>query len=480
MFLKSPCECKIFGRPHNFFTKPDLNDPTTAWGSFLCVCMPERMGAVGGGGGGGRGGGGGGGGGGAYPLHVLTHFSLKSTRRVAFVMLSKRFRLEDDEDEMLMMLMVDYKRRKEEEQSTVLEVVELAVEAMEAYCKYRGGLHEMRVFDLPFVVSLPPSGMGEKMFRFLFRWDRKELAEACRVLRVPEVVKARNGDKAPGIDVFCMMSMKFAFPTRLGQLIPFFGFSISKSCRLIAALRLFLFSEYAHKLSWLPNISVSDIKRYCAGIESRTNFPICFGFVDGTVRPVCKPGLLQGELYCGKDRVHSLKYQGFSTPDGILQQLCGPWPGRRHDQVMYSHSGLPEWLDSLPRHESGAMYCIYADQGYHRQPGLMVPFSDAIVNMQHEAFNDVMSGARIAVEWEFGGILHYWASLRWTSEQKAMAGGKIAQVYFVCGLLTNCLNCLRRSNASTYFDVKPPTLEEYVHSLTARVPQSELQPPGDV
>jgi hypothetical protein len=141
---------------------------------------------------------------------------------------------------------------------------------------------------------------------------------------------------------------------------------------------------------------------------------------------------------------------------------------------MYSHSGLPEWLDSLQRHESGAMFCLYADQGYHRQPGLMVPFSDGIVNSKHEAFNEVMSSARIAVEWEFGGILQYWASLRWTCEQKALAGGKIAQVYFVCGFMTNCLNCLRRSNASRYFDVTPPTLQEYVNGLGRRT-QLQLQ-----
>jgi hypothetical protein len=384
--------------------------------------------------------------------------------------LAKRARLEDDDDDELIVLLIgEYKRRQSEQRSALVEVLKLSAELMEAYCRYRGGLDQIRVFELPFAVPMPPSAMGPKMFRFLFRWERDEMNYACQVLRVPEVIKCRNGDRAPGFDVLCMLSMKYAFPTRLGQLIPFFGFSTSKSSRLIAALRLYLFSEYARKLSWIPDLSMGDIKRMCEGIRNKTNFPLCFGFVDGTVRPVCKPGLLQGEVYNGKDRIHSLKYQGFSTPDGILQQLSGPWPGRRHDSVMYSHSGLPEWLDSLPRHESGAMHCLYADAGYHTQAGLMVPFCDGNVNLKHQAFNEVMSSARIAVEWEFGGILHYWASLRWTSEQKLLAGGKIAQVYFVCGFLTNCLNCLRPGNASQYFGVKPPTLADYVASLDRRV-----------
>ncbi len=380
----------------------------------------------------------------------------------------KRCRVMDEEEEMLFLVMSEYKRRKEEEDRTLLQVLLLSAEVMNAYCRYRGGLQEMRVFELPFAAPLPPSGMCPKMFRFLFRWERSEIIRVCQALRVPQEIKSRSGDKASGFDVFCMMSMKYAFPTRLGQLIPFFGFSTSKSSRLIAALRLFLYSEYAHLLSAAPIISQDDIARFCAGIHRKTNFPICFGFIDGTIRPVCKPGLLQGEMYNGKDRVHSIKYQGFCTPDGMLQQLSGPWPGRRHDQVMYSHSGLPEWLDTLPRHSSGAMYCLYADCGYHTQPGLMVPFPDGEVNMLHEAFNQVMSSARIAMEWEFGGILNYWASLRWTIEQKALAGSKIAQVYFVCGFLTNCLNCIRRNNASQYFGVAPPELEQYIASLLQR------------
>ena len=380
--------------------------------------------------------------------------------------IDKRFR--DDDDDLVLLCMMRYKRRKDGLKREALGIVRQADELLQAYRRYRGGMQEMRVFELPFDVPLPPSSMDKKMFRFLFRWERTELEHLCQVLRVPAVIKSCNGDKASGFDVFCMLSMRYAFPTRLGQLIPFFGCSTSKSSRLIAALRLFLFTEYANKLCWIPDISVQDCKHFAGGIEGKTNFPLCIGFIDGTVRPVCKPGLLQGELYNGKDRVHSLKYQGFSTSDGILQQLCGPWPGRRHDTVMYSHSGLPEWLDSLPRHESGAMFCLYADQGYHTQPGLMVPFCDGDVNVQHEAFNIVMSSARIAIEWEFGGILNYWASLRWTSEQKALAGGKIAQVYFVCGFLTNCLNCMRGGQASKYFRVQPPPLEEYVEALLRR------------
>ena len=42
----------------------------------------------------------------------------------------------------------------------------------------------------------------------------------------------------------------------------------------------------------------------------------CFGFVDGTVRPICCPGKNQ--------RVHSLKFQSVALPNGIIANLFGP------------------------------------------------------------------------------------------------------------------------------------------------------------
>ena len=34
----------------------------------------------------------------------------------------------------------------------------------------------------------------------------------------------------------------------------------------------------------------------------------CWGFIDGTVRPVSKPGMYQRVLYNGHKRVHALKF----------------------------------------------------------------------------------------------------------------------------------------------------------------------------
>ena len=50
----------------------------------------------------------------------------------------------------------------------------------------------------------------------------------------------------------------------------------------------------------------------------------CFGFVDGTVRPIARPGEHQRLVYNGHKRVHSLKFQSLALPNGVIATMHGP------------------------------------------------------------------------------------------------------------------------------------------------------------
>lgn len=50
----------------------------------------------------------------------------------------------------------------------------------------------------------------------------------------------------------------------------------------------------------------------------------CFGFVDGTVKAICRPGQMQKTVYNGYKRVHALKYQSLALPNGLIGNLFGP------------------------------------------------------------------------------------------------------------------------------------------------------------
>ena len=50
----------------------------------------------------------------------------------------------------------------------------------------------------------------------------------------------------------------------------------------------------------------------------------CFGFVDGTGRPIPRPDENQTVVYNGHKRVHGLKFQSVVIPNGLIAHLYGP------------------------------------------------------------------------------------------------------------------------------------------------------------
>ena len=53
----------------------------------------------------------------------------------------------------------------------------------------------------------------------------------------------------------------------------------------------------------------------------------CWGFVDGTVRPVCRPEHNQWIIYNGHKRIHAGKFQSVVAPSGLIANLFGPVEG---------------------------------------------------------------------------------------------------------------------------------------------------------
>ncbi len=60
----------------------------------------------------------------------------------------------------------------------------------------------------------------------------------------------------------------------------------------------------------------------------------CVGFIDGTVRPICRPSRDQDRVYNGWKCVHALKHQSVMFVDGMIYDLIGPFLGIRHDSKM--------------------------------------------------------------------------------------------------------------------------------------------------
>lgn len=188
----------------------------------------------------------------------------------------------------------------------------------------------------------------------------------------------------------------------------------------------------------------------------------CIGFIDGTVRPITRPGLFQKEVYNGHKRQHALKFQSVMFPNGIIGHLFGPVEGRRHDTFLLTESGLMTLLQNHCHDDDGAPFYLYGDQAYPPSQHLISPFRGARLTEDEQQFNAEMCKVRLAVEWGFGKVISIFSFLDYKKGLKLWLH-PVGKYYIIGTLLTNCHTCLYGSVTTSSFGVAPPLLEEYLH-----------------
>ena len=134
--------------------------------------------------------------------------------------------------------------------------------------------------------------------------------------------------------------------------------------------------------------------------------------------------------------------------------------GRKDDASMLDESGL---LNELERHAfspTGQAMCIYGDPAYPHRIHLQRPFQYGVLTHQMRSFNESMSKVRSSVEWIFGDIINYFKFLDFKKDLK-LDLSPIGKMYIVCALLRNALTCLYGNTTSEFFQLDPPSLEDY-------------------
>ena len=103
---------------------------------------------------------------------------------------------------------------------------------------------------------------------------------------------------------------------------------------------------------------------------------------------------------------------------------------------------------------------LYGDPAYPLRVHLQGPFKGAIITPQMQAFNSAISTVRISVEWLFGDITNYFKFVDFKKNLKICLSS-VGKMYIVCAILHNALTCLYGNQTSSYFDLNPPSLQEY-------------------
>ena len=211
-----------------------------------------------------------------------------------------------------------------------------------------------------------------------FRFEKQDGYWLAAALCMPESFIVENGVVVESTEALCICLICFAYPCRYAYLIPRFARPVSQLSIVSNLLVNYVNNEFGSHLVNLdqPWLSWQNIKIFADAIHAKgAALDNCCGFVDGTVRPICKPAENQRAVYKGHKRVHALQFQSVVTPNGLITHLFGPVEGRRHSSAMLVMSDLLPQLEQHSFFPTGQAMCIYGDPAYPHRIHLQCPFA---------------------------------------------------------------------------------------------------------
>ena len=296
-----------------------------------------------------------------------------------------------------------------------------------------------------------------------FRFEKNDIYFLSEVLEIPKFVVCYNGTKVAAVEALCIFLKRFAYPCRYLDMISRFGRPVPELCFFSKHILKFIYERWVFLLSTMNQqwLSPANLQVFADAVHDKgASLENCWGFVDGTVRPISRPGENQRILYNGHKKVHAIKFQSVVTPNGLIANLYGPVEGRKHDSGMLGDSGLFRELQQCAHGPNNNILCIYGDPAYPLRPQLMGPFKGVAITPLQHAWNKSMSEVRISVEWIFGDVINY---LKFLDFQKGLKFklSAVGKMYLVCALMQNARTCLYGNTTSKYFDLPPVLIDNY-------------------
>ena len=183
--------------------------------------------------------------------------------------------------------------------------------------------------DFPYY-NYPPFNLesqSEAECRANFRVEKHHIPLVEDALQIPQYFVCDQGTVCEGTEGLCMLLKRYSFPCRYSDMIPIFGRPVPELCMICNTVTDWIYAHHSHRITqWDRSIlNPLELEKYAEAVFNQ-GAPLsnCFGFVDGTVRPITRLGENQRLLYNGHKRVHGLKFQSVVLPNGLISHLYGP------------------------------------------------------------------------------------------------------------------------------------------------------------
>ena len=160
-----------------------------------------------------------------------------------------------------------------------------------------------------------------------FRVEKADIPLLVEALRVPPVLKCYNGIICDGTETLCIELKRFAYPCRYWDMISMFGRAVAELCMISNEVVDWIYYTRGHKVTHWNHaiIDTASLSTYADAIHNRgAALEDCFGFIDGTFRPISRLIVNKRTVYNGNKLVHAVKFQSGTLPNRLIGQLYGP------------------------------------------------------------------------------------------------------------------------------------------------------------
>lgn len=317
----------------------------------------------------------------------------------------------------------------------------------------------------------------------------QELLRLAETLDLPDEIITRGNYRFDRVEAFALTCARLASAGDELDLSTRYNRSQSSISEIFNEVVTFLDERWEHLLCFDSDhlLSPVNLKHYSDAVyKSGSPLRGVWGFIDCTVRPICRPSHHQRQAYSGHKHFHGLKYQAVMLPNGLFGHLFGPIEGRHNDAFALDESGLMRECSLHAKHpgalDGAGGECaeagkdasrtttftephylqLFGDPAYGLNELIISPFPKLGRTNDQQEWNTKMSKVRIEVEHGFALVTNNWQLLRAEWKLRVFAS-PVGRYYRVGVLLTNALACLRPNQVSKYFDCAPPSLEDYFH-----------------
>lgn len=125
----------------------------------------------------------------------------------------------------------------------------------------------------------------------------------------------------------CVLLWRLLCPCRYSDMIVRFGQSVPVISMVTNTVLDYIFTTHSQRiLQWnQPFLQLAQFQIYAHAVSvKRAALNNRFGFINGTVQPIFRPGEHQRLVYNGHKHVYARKFQSIALPSGLIANIYGP------------------------------------------------------------------------------------------------------------------------------------------------------------